>query len=490
MSRKNSYTQADYGDTLLPPILKKGDYIYGSFLKPEAINGYITNTNPAQKSSSLGQYSFAFSSISQAIAYAKATHTQWANRPIESRIEPIQRFQDELIKHHAHITKVISTDCGYPLHEASMEVNESIRFLQYLIEATPSITTDIEQKKHIQHKTSLGCLALLTPHVHSFYMSVFFSASALITGNVVIHKPSKYTPAIGQLIAEIWDRCSLKRGVYNMIQGPGTHISQQLIKNTQLDGIMFAGEYDNANIVHKRRPFHLPLILYCGGKGSAIVLSDADLEHTATELCTGLTLAGGQSPYGISHVFAEKTIADKLLSLLKEKISLLHISAPNKEKASQLGPMISEQIQQIYLTQGEHIKNEGHTTILEPLAISSLDGFFVQPSLFVINQDAQDILLDVELKGPTLLIYVLEDKTEIVQHTNKLAYRRSISIFSSSETMCSALLKQVDSGSFTINSAPSFPIVATPLHGKCSNGHREGIGVIRSLTQFTNIPRL
>ena len=475
---------------MLPPILKKGDYIYGSFLKPEAINGYITNTNPAQKSHPLGMYSFSFSSISQAIAYAKATHTQWASRPIENRIEPIQRFQDELIKHHTHITKVISTDCGYPLREASMEVNESIRFLQYLIEAAPSIVTDIEQKKHVQHKTSLGCLALLTPHVHSFYMSVLFSNSALITGNVVIHKPSKYTPAIGQLVAEIWDRCSLKRGVYNMIQGPGTHISQQLIKNIQLDGILFAGEYDNANILHKRRPFHLPLMLYCGGKGSAIVLLDADIEHTANELLKGLTLAGGQSPYGISHVFVEKPIAEELIATLKEKLSQLHIAPPNKDKASELGPMISEQIQQLYLNQGEHISHEGHTRIQAPSTIYSLDGFFVQPSIFLINLEAQDILLDVELKGPTLLLYVIEDKTEIVHHINKLAYRRSVSIFSSSETNYTPLLKNVQSGSFLINNAPSFPIVATPLHGKCSNGHREGIGIIRSLTQFTNIPKI
>ena len=112
----------------MPPILQKGDYIYGTFLKPEATNGYIKNKNPARRQQKLGNYSFSFSSISQALAYANAIHTHWKSRTLQDRIEPIFRFQQDIAKNHAYLTKMISVDCGYPLSEASMEINDSIRY--------------------------------------------------------------------------------------------------------------------------------------------------------------------------------------------------------------------------------------------------------------------------------------------------------------------------------------------------------------------------
>jgi acyl-CoA reductase-like NAD-dependent aldehyde dehydrogenase len=476
---------------LLPPILRKGDYIYGSFLKPEAINGYINNTNPAQKDMSIGQYSFSFSSIPQAIAYAKATHTQWANKDLQSRIEPIKRFQEDVIKIHPLITKIISLDCGYPLREASIEVNESVRFLQYLIDAAPGILEPIVHKRHTQRYTSIGSIALLTPHVHSFYTSVLFSASALLSGNVVIHKPSRYTPAIGQLIAEIWDRCSLKRGVYNMVQGPGTHISQQIIQNAQLDGVLFAGEYDTAKIIHRRRPLHLPLRLFCGGKGSAIVLENSDVPLASRHIVLSAVRAGGESPYGVSRVFVSETIAEELIETLKTNVEVLNLGPPNMEVPADLGPMISEQALQTHTQQMEEIIKEGHSPLYKAQKNTSYDGFFIDPTIIEIDKKASDLFLDVEIKGPTLLVYVVKDHNEAIQYIRKCAYHRSITIFTDTpSSLPTELMTQLHTGTLSINKIPSFPIVSTPTHGRCSNGYREGLGLLRALTVQENVPTL
>ena len=367
---------------LIPPLLQKGDYIYGSFIKPELINGYIKSSIPSNKEKLIGQYLFSYSSISQAIAYAKASHPQWQKKSIESRTIPIKRLQDDIIKNHQFIAKTISLESGSPLHEASSEVNETILFLQYLIDASPTILEDIQQKNYTQTPIPLGCLFILTPHVHSFFYGIAFCASALISGNVVVHKPSRYTPAIGQLIAEIWDRCSLKRGVYNMVQGPGTHISQQVIKNTLLDGIVFCGEYDTANNIHRRTPVHLPLRLFCGGKGSGIIFSDADIDKTCNTIITALTRSGGQSPYCLSHVFIHTSIIDDVLETIETRLKQLNIAPPDGEQPSQLGPLISEQALLQYIQQGKNIEEQGHTAICPAQEHIDKTGFFVKPSLY------------------------------------------------------------------------------------------------------------
>ena len=472
---------------LIPPLLQKGDYIYGSFIKPEIINGYIKSSNPSNKEELIGQYLFSYSSISQAIAYAKASHLQWQKKSVVSRMVPIQKLQEDIVKNHSFITKAISLESGSPLHEASAEVNETILFLQYLIDASPAILEEIQQKKYTQVPLSLGCLFVLTPHVHSFFFGIVFCASALISGNVVVHKPSRYTPAIGQLVAEIWDRCSLKRGVYNMVQGPGTHISQQVIKNTLLDGIIFCGEYDTANIIHRRTPTHLPLRLFCGGKGTALVRPDADIDETCNTIISAFTHSSGQSPYGLSRIFVHESIIEDVLETIETRIKSLKIAAPDAEQPSQLGPLISEQSLRQYIQQGESISKEGHTAVCPADKHTNDEGFFVVPSLYRMYISAKDLFLDIELKGPTLLVYPYSKESDAVTMIKKIAYRRSLSIFSKSESEITE--EQLGFGRVSYNKTYLLPIASTMPHGKCGNGYREGLGLVRSLIQYVNKER-
>ena len=62
----------------------------------------------------------------------------------------------------------------------------------------------------------------------------FFTASAILAGNCVIHNPSKYT---GGGIADAWDHTPLPRGVYSLIQGPGSHVGTLLCKDPSIDGV-------------------------------------------------------------------------------------------------------------------------------------------------------------------------------------------------------------------------------------------------------------
>ena len=471
---------------MIPPLLQKGDYIYGSFIKPEVINGYIKSNDPSNKETLVGQYFFSYSSISQAIAYAKASHPLWQKKSIESRTVPIQKLQGDIVKNHQLIAKTISLESGVPLHEASAEVNETILFLQYLIEATPSILDEVLQKTHTQTPIPLGCLFVLTPHVHSFFYGIVFCASALIAGNVVVHKPSRYTPAIGQLIAEIWDRCSLKRGVYNMVQGPGTHISQQVMKNTLLDGIVFCGEYDTANSIHRRTPVHLPLRLFCGGKGTGVILSDANIDETCDTIISTLARSGGQSPYGLSRIFVEESIIEDVLETIGSRLKKLTISPATEQ--SQLGPLISEQALQQYIEQGESFEKEGHTPICPAQKHTTSAGFFVMPSLYRMYPSSKDLFLDIEVKGPTLLVYPFAQEQDAIDMLKNLSYRRSLSIFSQSQPTIAQM--QVNFGRICYNKTHQLPIVSTMPHGKCGNGHREGLGIVRSLIQYVNKERV
>ena len=65
--------QVDFRDRLL----RKGDYIYGSFVKPEAVDGYINGVNPGDRTDVLGRFPFSESSVDDAVDYAGMGSRSW-----------------------------------------------------------------------------------------------------------------------------------------------------------------------------------------------------------------------------------------------------------------------------------------------------------------------------------------------------------------------------------------------------------------------------
>ncbi|MBK6580118.1 MAG: aldehyde dehydrogenase family protein [Sandaracinaceae bacterium] len=78
------------------------------------------------------------------------------------------------------------------------------------------------------------------------------TAAAMLGGNTLVFKPSKFTPpGLGQLLAEMWDQCKLPRGVFNMVQGPGSAVGRRLLGHPRLAALMFAGSHETASEVRR-----------------------------------------------------------------------------------------------------------------------------------------------------------------------------------------------------------------------------------------------
>ena len=81
---------------MILPLLRKGDYIYGSFVNPESTNGFINDGNPGNREDHIGRFPFSLANANKAIAYAKAVQKQWAKSSIEDRIAPAKEFRGQL----------------------------------------------------------------------------------------------------------------------------------------------------------------------------------------------------------------------------------------------------------------------------------------------------------------------------------------------------------------------------------------------------------
>ena len=88
-------------------LLRKGDYIFGSYVKPEAVDGYINGVNPGDRGDALGRFPFAESSVEQAIGYASIGYRTWRSASINDRASAVHRFQEQLNEHQEALARLI-----------------------------------------------------------------------------------------------------------------------------------------------------------------------------------------------------------------------------------------------------------------------------------------------------------------------------------------------------------------------------------------------
>ena len=475
------------GDFILP-LLKKGDYVNGSFVNPEVTNGYINAANPGDRDDVIGRFPFSFVNAKKAIAYAKEAQRPWQNKPISERIEHVRDFRGQLERRQKIIIATLTREIGIPVWEARQEVVETMHQIDALINAAP-IRFATQQtpngSSEIQH-LPIGVLALITPLHLPFQSSAFFSVAALLSGNTIIHNPSKYAPGIGQAVAELWDRCRLPRGVYNMVQGPGSAFGQRLISNNQVDGAIFAGSHKVAKDIRQNTdiPPEFPLIMFMGGKSSAIVLDDADLDTAARSILSGAFRATGQRPSAIARVFVSAKNSAALTDKLAKAANQISIGY-GLEQGIYMGPLASEQIRKRYHRFGRALLSYNHDIILETKNIDyERRGFYVRPAIYRINWTNGAPILDEEPAGPILLIYEVQSIQEAVDLHNRCSFRRMTAIFTSPERIdIDEIVGQLQTGAIFINQTPHESHLPVSAMGRASNGNITGVGLLDLLSR-------
>jgi acyl-CoA reductase-like NAD-dependent aldehyde dehydrogenase len=226
--------------TIRDRLLRKGDYIYGSFLKPEVVDGYINGINPGDRADVLGRFPFSEQDVDDAIEYASQGARIWRRVPAPERAAALYRLREALLHLQEHLAILISRENGKPFWEARQEVDATVRLLDVLMEDGVGMLASmvVDEVGARMDRLPRGVVAILTPYNMPLLVPVSHSAMAILAGNSVVLKPSKFTPGVGQAVADLWDRCRLPRGVFNMVQ--------RLVVHPGIDMLLFTGSFETA----------------------------------------------------------------------------------------------------------------------------------------------------------------------------------------------------------------------------------------------------
>lgn len=471
-------------------LLRKGDYVYGSFVKSEQVDGYINAVNPGDRSDLIGRFAFSSHNLDEAFKAAQAGAAAWRRVGLMDRAAAVRRFREHLVDAQESVARLVTRESGKPLWEARQEVASAIRAVDLYLDdglglIAPRLIEDISARTDYLPR---GVVGVVAPYNLPVLLGVGMAAAAILGGNAVVMKPSKFTPGCGQALAELWDKCKLPRGVYNMLQGSGGVIGQRLVAHPALDALLFAGSYESAKEIRAttvERP-ELPTLLQCGGKGTAIVLDDAELDRAVYEVIVGACLTAGQRHNSTARVVVTRGIHDRFVAELVRRLRRVNVGW-GLEPDTFMGPLISENFRSRYRRFGRALTQRGHTPLIEAEAceVPSWRGNYVRPAAYAMDWTRQDPVLGDEPPGPMVLLYRAENWEEAVELTNRTAFRLCASVFTRTDNPALPALKDtLRTGALNINRGTIGTSLRLPSLGlgRASNGIAAGIELMRVVT--------
>ena len=470
-------------------LLRKGDYIFGSFVKPEAVDGYINGVNPGDRTDVLGRFPFSESSVENAVEYAAVGYRVWRRLSINDRAAAVHRFREQLVAHQEVLAQRITREVGKPLWESRQEVMATVRAIDLLLDdgidiLAPRVIDEIGARSD---RLPRGIVAIFCPYNFPLMIGAVHTASAVLVGNSVIVKPSKFAPGVGQAHIDLWDRCRLPRGTVNMIQGPGSVVGNRLAAHPDVDVILFTGAFDTAKSIARltqNRP-ELPKLIQCGGKGTAIVLDDADIDQAIYEVMVGSFLTAGQRHNSTGRVIVTDAIYTEFIAGLVERSKAFRVGYGFDTQVF-MGPLISENLRTRFRRFSRSMVGQGHTPLLVPEDPEQVNkGFFVRPSIIDVDWSHGSPVLEGEPPGPTLLVYKVSDWQQAVALHNQVEARISTSVFLDRENPVLGELKErLRTGALNINRGTIGASLRLPSIGlgTSSNGTGSGLSILNHLS--------
>ncbi len=470
-------------------LSRKGDYVHGSFLRPEVVDGFINAVNPGDRTDVLGRFPFSETSVNDAITSASGAARIWRRVPVAERAAALHRLHGALISLQENLAVLVTRETGKPLWESRQEVAATVRMLDVLLDdgvtmLSPQVVDEVGAR---MDQVPRGVVVLIAPCNLPLLVPATHAAMAILAGNAVVLKPSKFAPATGQAVAELWDRCRLPRGVFNMIQGSGPVVGQRLVGHPGTDLLLFTGSFESASAIRRTlvdRP-ELSAVYLCGGKGLALVLEGADLNRAVYEILVGAYLTAGQRHTSTGRVLVVSSVFDRFVRRLCEQAARLRVGYGFDPDVF-MGPLVSESRRARYRRYVRALEGRGHV----PLHVGGNEhvegrrGFYVRPAAYEVRWQDGSAFLNEEPPGPVLLVYRVADWEEAAALHNQAFYRPVTSIFARPDDLALPELQdRLRTGSLNVNRSTLGAYLRLPRVGlgRSSSGHAEGLQLLRTL---------
>lgn len=266
---------------------------------------------------------------------------------------------------------------------------------------------------------------------------------AIAAGNTCVLKGSEMSPRCFWAIGSIFKAAGLPDGVLNIIftrPRDAPEVTSAIIEHPFVKKINFTGSTATGSIIAAQAGKALkPVLMELGGKASAIVLKDANLQRAAEGCAVGAFLHSGQICMSTERILVHSSIAEKFREALKTAIEKIYgnatpapilVNAPPVQRNKRLVEQALSKGAKI-LT-GDLNAKEQSDTRMRPIVV---DGVTTEMELY-----------RTESFGPTVSLIVVDSEDEAIAIANDTEYGLSSAVFTEDLAAGLRIAKQIETG--------------------------------------------
>ena len=370
----------------------------------------------------------------------------------------------------------ITLEHGKPIAQARLEVVRGCEFFEWdaaegqrtygrVIPSEPGI-------KYIVLHQPIGTVAAFSPWNFPMSQPSRKIAGALAAGCSIIIKASEETPAGAVHIARALHDAGLPPGVFNLVFGVPSEISDYLIPQSQIRMVAFTGSTAVGKRLTELAARHMkPVLMELGGHAPVIVCDDVDPVAAATASAIRKSRNAGQVCTSPTRFYVQERLYDAFTKAFVERARAVTVGN-GLDPSVEMGPVANHRRIEALEALVADARAKGARVLAGGERLGSRGYFFPVTVLADLPDDAR--AMREEPFGPLALINPVASLDEAIEKANALPFGLAAYAFTHSARNVEQLTQDVEAGNLSINTLEA-SVAETPFGGVKESGYgREG----------------
>lgn len=428
--------------------------------------------------------------IDRAVIAASSAFVKWSKTTFKSRAQILFNFRELcLTRYREELVDLIVRENGKHKTDATASLLKGLETVEYAL--SPNLGSGNIQEVSTgitcqDKRTPLGVLVSICPFNFPAMVPMWTVPIAIACGNCVVIKPSEKVPFTITRMVEIMYEAGLPAGVVSVVHG-GKSVVNALISHPLVSGVTFVGSTPVAELVYKTAVANGKRAICLGGaKNHLVVMPDAHLDQSATDILNSFAGSAGQRCMAASVLVLCGEGSEKVLGILIDKASKIQ---PGQSQPGEIGPVIdAAAVHRIckYIEDSEeqykakiHLDGRSWST-------SQPAGFWVGPTI-IEHTSLDDPALKNEIFGPVLSVVRVGNLEDAIRRINESEYGNAACIYTSSGPWADGFARSVNVGMVGVN--VGVPVPREPFSFGGTKRSKFGIGDITGdgLVEFCTV---
>lgn len=367
---------------------------------------------------------------------------------VKFRVDALKRLKQSIIKHQEEISTALKSDLGKSEFEGYMcEIGLVLSELTYMIKHTKKFAKEVRVKtplsqfpaKSYRKPSPYGNTLIMSPWNYPLLLTIDPLVDSISAGNTAIVKPSAYSPATSEVIAQIIKETFDEKYVAVVTGGrkENTHLLEQ-----KFDMVFFTGSEAVGKEVLRKTAEHLtPAILELGGKSPCIIDKSANIKLSAKRIVFGKYLNVGQTCVAPDYILCEKSVKNELLKALVEEVERQFGANPldNPDYGKIINEKHYDRLMGLIDKEKVVIGGKGDKEALK-----------IEPTILD-NVTFDDAVMGEEIFGPILPIIEVDNMDEVVDIVTSGSKPLALYLFTSDKSVMEKITSRCQFGGGCIN---------------------------------------